>query len=193
MQLILASSSPYRRALLKRLRLPFHCVSPDIDETHNVGELPEALALRLAQEKTTLVSSRHAEALVIGSDQVASIDRQLLGKPGNFDAALVQLQRCSGRRLDFHTAVCLQGPGLEPQLASVPTRVYFRPLAESQLRRYLELDEPFDCAGSFRWESLGICLFERLESDDPSALEGLPLITLTDMLRKAGVDPLGHL
>ena len=191
MTLILASTSPYRRRLLERLRLPFECEPPGVEESPVAGESPRQLAARLARAKAAAVAGHRPEATIIGSDQVASIDGALLGKPGHFDAAFSQLRRCSGRCVEFTTGLCLLGPGDLALDTIVSTRVYFRELGEDRLKRYLELDQPYDCAGSFKWESLGICLFERLDSEDPTALEGLPLIALSGMLLQAGLDPLG--
>ena len=190
MKLILASSSPYRQALLRRLRLPFLSESPAIDESPRPGETPAALCVRLSLEKAKAVAVRHPRACVIGSDQVASLDGELLLKPGSAEVAVAQLTAASGRPVTFDTGVCLLAPEADPQVACVPTQVHFRCLSKSQLVRYVELDQPLDCAGSFKWESLGIALFERLEGDDPTALEGLPLIALCAMLRRVGIDPL---
>lgn len=191
MQLILASSSPYRRTLLERLKLPFSVLVPDVDESPRPAETGAALAARLSQEKAAAVARNHPDAVVIGSDQVPSLDGRFLEKPGSLEAAFSQLRASSGCRVEFDTGVCVIAPGREPTTASVSTSVYFRELTDDEIRRYLELDEPFDCAGSFKWESLGVALFERLQGDDPTALEGLPLITLCRMLREVGLDPLG--
>jgi MAF protein len=190
MKLILASSSPYRQGLLRRLRLPFESVAPAVDESPRSGEAPAALARRLSLAKAEAVAASHPGACVIGSDQVASLDGKLLFKPRTAARAVAQLSASSGRRVTFETGICLLAPGAEPQLDCVSTQVHFRSLTEMQLARYVELDQPLDCAGSFKWESLGIALFERLGGDDPTALEGLPLITLCDMLRRVGIDPL---
>lgn len=190
MQLILASSSPYRRALLERLGLPFSTVNPDVDETPRAGEPGAALAERLALQKASAVAEHYPDAAIIGSDQVSSLAGRFLQKPGNLDAAFAQLAASSGERVDFDTGLAVIAPGLSPLVTSVRTRVYFRELSDREIRHYLQRDEPFDCAGSFKWESLGIALFERLEGDDPTALEGLPLIALCRMLREVGLDPL---
>ena len=190
MDLILASSSPYRQALLKRLRLPFATASPDVDETPLQGEPPRELAIRLSRLKAETVAARQPGAVVIGSDQVASLGGQVLAKPGTPDVALAQLLSCQGRTVRFDTGICLLSPSHPPAAACIETLVTFRQLSEQQLRRYIELDQPLDCAGSFKWESLGISLFERLEGDDPTALEGLPLIALTRLLNEVGLDPL---
>lgn len=188
--LILASTSPYRRALLQRLRLSFTCVPPEIGEDPRAGEAPQALATRLAQEKALAVSRRHPAALVLGSDQVASLDAALFGKPGSAEAARRQLARCSGHCVRFDTAVALAQDHSLVASRCVAVDVQFRHLTAAEIARYVEVDTPLDCAGSFRWESLGVALFERLVSDDPTALEGLPLIAVCDMLRAAGINPL---
>ncbi len=188
--LVLASGSSYRRELLGRLRIPFDIASPDVDESPLPGELPDVLARRLAHTKAETIQARNLEAVVIGSDQVPSLDGEILHKPGNHERAREQLQRCSGQRLSFHTGLCVLSPGRPPQLDCIPFAVYFRELEDREIERYLALDEPYDCAGSFKWESLGISLFERLEGEDPTALQGLPLIALCRMLRAAGLDPL---
>ena len=183
--LILASTSPYRRELLQRLRLPFDCASPQVDETPLPGEAPDALARRLARAKAAEVAARHPGAWVIGSDQVADLDGRPLGKSGGRAAAIAQLSGMSGRVVDFHTAVCLRR-GDDEQLAVDLTRVRFRSLATDGIERYVDAEQPWDCAGSFKCEGLGIALFEAIESRDPTALVGLPLIALSGMLRQAG-------
>lgn len=188
--LVLASTSPYRRRLLERLRLPFTTTRPDTDETPAPGEAAEPLARRLAQAKSRSVSRVMPGAFVLGSDQTASLDAGLLHKPGAFDAAFAQLQRCSGRQVVFHTAVTLSRDDEVIASRCVTTTVEFRPLADGAIERYLRLDKPYDCAGSFRWEGVGISLFRALRSDDPTALEGLPLIVVAEMLRREGLDPL---
>lgn len=188
--LVLASTSPYRQRLLERLQLPFTTARPDTDETPLPGEEAQPLARRLAQAKCCSVSRAVPGALVLGSDQTASIDGGLLHKPGGFDAAFTQLQRCSGRQVVFHTAVSLCVDERLVDTACVATTVGFRRLSDREIQRYLALDEPYDCAGSFRWEGIGISLFRALRSDDPTALEGLPLIAVAGMLRARGLDPL---
>ncbi len=190
MTLILASSSPYRRRLLERLQLPFTTISPDVDESPLQNESGKALASRLAQEKAAAVFAQHPTAVVIGSDQVPCLGEALLHKPGSQAMARQQLALCSGRLVVFHTGLCVLAPGRAPLCCVVPFSVQFRHLTDSEIERYLLLDEPYDCAGSFKWESLGIALFERLEGNDPTALEGLPLIELCAMLRRRGFDPL---
>ncbi len=189
-RLILASSSVYRRELLSRLQLPFEAIAPDIDETPLPGETPPATALRLAQAKAAEIARREGAALVIGSDQVATLDGAHIGKPGNHENALGQLRKMRGRETIFHTALCLlDSRGAEPvvQLENVQTVVRLRDLPDNELDAYLRIEQPYDCAGSAKNEGLGIVLIESLRSDDPTALTGLPLIALTTMLRKAGV------
>jgi septum formation protein len=191
--IILASSSAYRRELLARLRLPFTSVAPDIDETPLAGEAPEDTALRLAREKAGAIARLHPGALVIGSDQVATLDGLQIGKPGDHARALAQLQLMRGRRVVFHTALCLWDGRTDPaaphavQVENIQTVVTFRDLPDAELDAYLRIEQPYDCAGSAKNEGLGIALLERIDSSDPSALTGLPLIALTGMLRRAGV------
>jgi septum formation protein len=186
-RLILASGSAYRRELLARLRLPFDVLVPDIDETPLAGELPEATALRLARAKAEAVAARAPGSVVIGSDQVATLDGLQIGKPGNHANALAQLQTMRGRRVVFHTALCLwDGRNGSAQLENVQTFVTVRDLPDAELDAYLRIEQPYDCAGSAKNEALGIAILERIDSSDPSALTGLPLIALTGMLRRAG-------
>ena len=185
--LILASTSRYRRELLARLGLPFESARPDTDETALPDEAPEALAQRLAQAKAHAIARLHPQAWVIGSDQVAACDGLLLGKPGGRDAALAQLRAASGHTVVFHTAVCVMRAVDDTcWLAGDRTHVQFRDLHDDELARYVDAEQPFDCAGSFKSEGLGISLFECIRSDDPTALIGLPLIALCGLLRKAG-------
>ncbi|GMG90725.1 Maf-like protein [Cupriavidus metallidurans] len=185
--LILGSSSPYRRELLSRLRIPFEVATPDIDETPLADERPAATALRLSRLKAEAIAVRHAGALVIGSDQVCTLDDQQIGKPGTHAKALAQLQLMRGRTVTFHSALCLlDGRTGEAQVADIQTRTTFRDLSDAELDAYLRLETPYDCAGSAKVEGLGIMLLERVESDDPTALIGLPLIALTGMLRHVG-------
>ncbi len=192
-RIILASGSAYRRELLGRLQLPFESISPDIDETAQPGEAPEATALRLAREKAAAIAARAPDALVIGSDQVATLDGLQIGKPGDHARALAQLQLMRGRQVVFHTALCLLDARLDPaapdavQVENVQTLVTFRDLPDAELDAYLRIEQPYDCAGSAKNEALGIALLERIDSSDPTALTGLPLIALTGMLRRAGV------
>lgn len=183
----MASTSRYRKELLERLRVRFITDSPDTDETPLPGESCAALALRLAEAKARSLSRRYPDALIIGSDQVADLDGRALGKPGRFAVALRQLQSMRGRTVVFHTAVALfDARDDRLRIASVPTTVAFRNLTDDHLTRYLELEQPYDCAGSAKVESLGIVLSERIESTDPTALIGLPLIALTSQLLDAG-------
>jgi len=195
LRLILASSSRYRKELLQRLHLPFEVRVPEIDETPLPGEAPEQTALRLAAEKARTVAATHTGALVIGSDQVATLDGRQIGKPGNHENALNQLRSMRGRSVVFHTALCLWDGTLEgdaaAQCENVQTRVVFRDLPDHELDAYLRLEQPYDCAGSAKNEGLGIALIERIDSTDPTALTGLPLIALTTMLRRAGVSFFG--
>lgn len=187
--LILASTSPYRRALLERLRLPFEVVAPAVDETPRRGESPMQTALRLAASKAEAVVSAAGGALIIGSDQVAVLDGQPLGKPGDHAAAVKQLQAMRGQRVVFHTALCLLNAASgRTQLENVPTSVFFRNFSDAQIEHYLRMEQPYDCAGSAKIEGLGIALVERIESDDPSALIGLPLMKLATMLRNEGIE-----
>ena len=189
-RLILASSSAYRRELLGRLQLPFEAIAPHIDETPLPGEAPAATALRLARAKAGAIAALHPGALVIGSDQVATLDGAQIGKPGDHARALAQLQTMCGREVVFHTALCLwDGRGAEPgvQVENVQVFVRFRDLPDAELDAYLRIEQPYDCAGSAKNEGLGIALLERIDSSDPTALTGLPLIALTGMLRRAGV------
>jgi septum formation protein len=186
-RLILASSSRYRRELLERLRVPFEVVVPGSDETPLSGETPAQTALRLAETKARDVARNAPDALVIGSDQVATIDGQQLGKPGNHAAALRQLQTMRGRTVEFHSALCLfDGLTGIARSVDVVTQVRFRDLPDAELQAYLHAEQPYDVAGSAKSEALGIVLLEAIRSDDPTALVGLPLIALTGMLRDAG-------
>ena len=191
--LILGSTSRYRRELLSRLRLPFTVVAPQVDETPRPGEAPAALALRLALEKAREVAARHPEAIVIGSDQVADLDGEAIGKPGTHERAVEQLRCMRGRRLVFQTGVAVLRPatGFEQALLA-PVRDSVRRLSDAEIERYLELEQPYDCAGSAKSETLGIALLDAIDSDDPTALVGLPLIRTCELLRQAGLDPIAH-
>ncbi len=190
-RLILASSSAYRQQLLSRLRLPFEAISPDIDETPLPEHTPAETALRLARAKAEAVACTNPDSLVIGSDQVATLDGEHLGKPGDHANALRQLQTMRGRDVVFHTALCLLDrrphASFEEQIDNVQTLVRFRDLSDAELDAYLRIEQPYDCAGSAKNEALGIAILEVIRSDDPTALTGLPLIALTTMLRRAGV------
>ena len=185
---VLASSSPYRRELLDRLGLDYSTVSPDIGESALPGDTPAALVERLAEQKARAVGATHP-GLIIGSDKVATIDNDILGKPGNHDSAIAQLTRLSGRQVTFQTGLCLlDTTHHELQVDVVPFTVQFRTLDSGQIERYLRAEQPYNCAGSFKSEGLGITLFEKMSGDDPTALVGLPLIRLTEMLGTAGVE-----
>ena len=190
-QLILASTSRYRRELLERLRLPFGVVSPDVDETALPGEAPPLLAQRLALAKARAVAQHHPNAVVIGSDQVADLDGEAIGKPGTHERAVAQLQRMRGHAVVFQTAVAVvcAAKGFAG-MALVPVTVRFRRLEDAEIERYLRAEEPYDCAGSAKAETLGIALLDAIESSDPTALIGLPLIKTCALLREAGIDPL---
>ena len=186
--LVLGSTSRYRRELLERFRLPFECAAPDVDETPQAGETPGALALRLALAKAQAVAAQFPNAVVIGSDQVADLNGQPLGKPLAHDKAVRQLRAMSGQTVQFHTAVavvCLASGFVQSDTAVV--RTVFRSLNDAEIERYLRAEEPYDCAGSAKSEGLGITLLDAIESDDPTALIGLPLIRTARMLRAAGV------
>jgi septum formation protein len=187
--LILASTSRYRRELLQRLRLPFDVVSPEVDETPLPGEAPAALALRLALAKARAVHVRRPGAVVIGSDQVADLDGEPIGKPHTHERAVAQLTRLSGRSVVFQTGVAVVAPGFERALLA-PVRVRFRALAPAEIEHYLRTEQPYDCAGSAKSETLGIALLDAIDSDDPTAVVGLPLIRTCALLREAGIDPL---
>jgi len=185
--LILASTSRYRRELLGRLALPFQVESPGVDELSVAGELPPARAARLARDKALAVARRHPAAIVIGSDQVAALDATLLEKPGDAERCRAQLATLSGKMTLFHTACAVIGLEAGIELAHTDTtRVVARALTGEEIDRYVEREQPFDCAGGFKAEALGIALFERIESTDPTALVGLPLIWLAGALRRAG-------
>lgn len=190
--LILGSTSRYRRELLERLRLPFDVVSPQVDETPLPGEAPADLACRLALAKARAVAAQHPHAVVIGSDQVADVGGEAVGKPGTHERAVAQLQRMRGQAIVFQTAVAVvrSDTGFEV-VQRVPVTVRFRDLSDAEIETYLRLEQPYDCAGSAKCETLGIALLAAIESDDPTALIGLPLIRTCDMLRAAGLDPLG--
>ena len=191
-RLILASTSRYRRELLQRLRLPFEVLAPGVDETPRAGETPAALAMRLALSKANAVAAGADDAIVIGSDQVAELDGRAIGKPGSHERAFEQLKRMSGRRVVFHTAVAVvrRDRGFERALLA-PVAVVFRHLSSDEIERYLRLDAPYDCAGSAKSEALGVALLDSIDSDDPTALIGLPLMRTCALLREAGLDPLG--
>jgi septum formation protein len=185
-RLILASTSIYRRELLERLRLPFETARPEVDENPRPGESPIALAERLAIAKAGAIAEREPAAFVIGSDQVAELDGRPLGQPGTRDGALAQLGAMSGRAVHFRTAVCVRHGEHAPRLAIDTTTVRFRSLSFAEIERYVDAEQPLDCAGSFKSEGLGITLFDAIETIDPTALIGLPLIATARLLREAG-------
>lgn len=187
-QLILASTSPYRRALLDRLQLEYVTASPEVDEARLPGEKASDLVLRLAQAKARAVAPRFPDGLIIGSDQVAALDDRILGKPLTHERAVEQLRMLSGRRLTFFTGVCLYNAAEARAHTDIVTvEVTFRELSDDTIERYLQREQPYHCAGSFKSEALGIVLVCAIEEDDPTALIGLPLIRLIDMLRTEGV------
>ena len=189
--LILASTSRYRRELLERLRLPFDVCSPQVDEAVLEGETPAQVSERLALAKARAVALKQPQAWVIGSDQMAELDGEAIGKPGTHERALAQLRRMSGRSVRFHTAVAVQRAASGYAGAALaPVKVRFRDLRDDEIEHYLRTEQPYDCAGSAKCETLGIALLEAIESDDPTALVGLPLIRTSALLRAAGIDPL---
>lgn len=186
--LVLASSSPYRRTLLDKLQLPYRCHSPDIDESPLPGETPQQLVMRLAEKKARAVATIYPDAIIIGSDQVAVINENIIGKPGNRENAIQQLQQASGKRVTFLTGLTvLNTSNNSIQTETIPFHVHFRLLNKQMIENYIDKESPLDCAGSFKSEGLGIVLFEKLEGDDPNALIGLPLIRLTSMLSHCNI------
>lgn len=188
-QIVLASTSPFRRELLTRLGLPFQTANPDTDESALNDEMPEATALRLSEAKARAVSARYPEALIIGSDQIACLDGQIFGKPGSHEKAVKQLQTMRGRTVNFYTGLCLLNAKTNRvQLCGVPTFVTFRKLTDDEIENYLQKEQPYNCAGSAKSEGLGIAVIAKIEGDDPNALIGLPLIALCDLLKKENVN-----
>ncbi len=188
MELVLASTSPYRRELLNRLGLTFATAAPSVDEARLPDESPEDLVRRLSEAKARAVAASHPNALIIGSDQVAVLDGKILGKPGDHANAVKQLRAASGKQVTFLTGLCLcNSASGAVQVDRVPFAVEFRALTPQQIENYLQREQPYNCAGSFKSEGLGISLFRRMAGDDPSALIGLPLIRLIDMLQREGV------
>ncbi len=186
--LILASTSPYRRELLGRLGLPFSVANPQTDESALPGEAPDALALRLSEAKARAVAGDHPDALIIGSDQVATVDGKIYGKPGTHERAVAQLRELSGKTVNFFTGLCLHNTRTgESLVRGVPTLVTFRQLSDAEIENYLQREPAYNCAGSAKSEGLGIALLAAMQGDDPNALVGLPLIALCDMLRQQGV------
>ena len=188
MKIVLASTSRYRRELLQRLQIPFSTANPNLEEAALAGELPEAMATRLATAKALAVATGHPDAVIIGCDQVAVSGGKIVGKPGNHENAVRQLQALSGRDAVFYTALCVHDAASNrTSTRVVPCRVKFRVLDDAVIQRYLEREQPYDCAGSAKSEGLGIALIERMEGEDPNALVGLPLIALVDLLGEHGV------
>ncbi len=186
--IVLASTSPYRQELLARLGLPFTVDNPQTDETPLPSEKPEALALRLSEAKARAVAQRHPGALIIGSDQVATVDGEIYGKPGDHARAVAQLRALSGKTVNFFTGLCLLDTRTDTaDVRGIATLVTFRPLDDGEIERYLAREPAYNCAGSAKSEGLGISLLSRLHGDDPNALVGLPLIALCDQLRRAGI------
>lgn len=187
-QIVLASTSPYRKQLLQKLGLPFQSDSPNVDETPLPGESPQQLVERLSRLKVKAVSEQYADALIIGSDQVATFAGKILGKPGTHEKAVLQLNEMSGQSVTFYTGLCLYNAQTgHEQLSCIPFTVHFKSLDKDRIERYLRKEQPYNCAGSFKSEGLGIALFEKLEGDDPNTLVGLPLIELVRMLEKEGI------
>ena len=187
--LLLASSSVYRRALLERLRVAFTTCNPAVDESAHAGESPRDTALRLALAKARAAAAANPQALIIGSDQVADLAGQPLGKPGNHHNAVLQLRALRGKSVIFHTALCVLNAATgRHQIDNVPSTVRFRDMSDAQIENYLRLEQPYDCAGSAKIESLGIALVDKIESDDPTALIGLPLMALVRMLKRENIE-----
>lgn len=190
-QLVLASTSPFRRELLDRLRLPFEVDAPNVDERQRHGEAPRTLVQRLAEAKARAVAPKFPGALIIGSDQVACIAGEILGKPGSRERAVAQLRQASGKEVIFETGLCLfDAEHDRAEVCCESYRVQFRSLSDAEISGYIDLEQPLNCAGSFKSEGLGVALFERMDGADPTSLIGLPLLRLLGLLRAAGVDPL---
>lgn len=187
-ELVLGSTSSFRKELLHKLGLPFSTAAPDVDETRHKGETPTDLVMRLSEAKARAVAEGYSEALIIGSDQVACVGEQILGKPGNRENAIAQLGAMAGKIITFYTGLCLLNSKTDrSQVLCEPFHVHFRQLSSAQIERYVDKEQPFNCAGSFKSEGLGITLFRKLEGDDPNTLVGLPLIRLVEMLDKEAV------
>jgi len=189
--LVLGSTSPFRKTILEKLNLPFECAKPNIDETALLNETPQALVERLAIEKAQAVANEFPNALIIGSDQVAVCDGEILGKPHNFDNGVKQLTKFSNKAVTFYTGLCvLDSANNSVKSLIEPFNVHFNPLTQTEIESYLHAEQPYNCAGSFKSEGLGICLFKKLEGDDPNTLIGLPLIKLVSLLKAQGLDVL---
>ena len=190
-QIVLASTSPFRRALLERFGLPFETAAPSVDEARLPGESPEETALRLSEKKARAVAAAYPQALIVGSDQVACLGKEIFGKPGTHENAIAQLRKMCGRSVHFHTGLCLYDTSKNvARLRNVPTLVTFRALSDEEIESYLQKERPYNCAGSAKSEALGITLLSKIESTDPTALIGLPLIALSEFLREEGINPL---
>ncbi len=191
--LVLGSTSPFRKTILEKLQIPFKCASPNINETTLQGESPQALVERLAIEKAKAVSLQYPNAIIIGSDQVAVCQGEILGKPHNFTNGVKQLSKFSNKSVTFYTGLCVYNSETDQVTSLVePFVVHFKPLSQNEIESYLQAEQPYNCAGSFKSEGLGICLFSKLEGEDPNTLIGLPLIKLVDLLKKHGVDVLAE-
>ena len=192
-ELVLGSTSPFRKEILNKLNIPFTCAKPNVDETAYENESPIDLVQRLAIEKAKAVAREFPDALIIGSDQVAMCDGEILGKPHNFENGVKQLQKFSNKTVAFYTGLCVYDSGLDYTTTLIePFLVHFNELSLSDIENYLHAEQPYNCAGSFKSEGLGICLFKRLEGDDPNSLIGLPLIKLVELLKQHGVDVLAE-
>lgn len=186
--LVLASTSPFRQEILGKLNLPFEVAAPNVDEKRLDNETPQQLVTRLSESKARAVADHYPDALIIGSDQVAVLDNDILGKPLNHENAFQQLKMASGNKVTFYTGLCLLNSATQnTQTRCIPFQVYFRELTDEQIEHYLQNDKPYNCAGSFKSEGLGISLFEKLEGDDPNTLTGLPLIELIRLLGNEGI------
>lgn len=191
--LVLGSTSIFRKMILDKLNLPFDCAKPNIDETALADETPQALVERLAIEKAQAVASEFPNALIIGSDQVAVCEGEILGKPHNFENGVKQLTKFSNKSVTFYTGLCVYNSATKQSYSLVePFIVHFNPLTLSEIENYLQAEQPYNCAGSFKSEGLGICLFKKLEGDDPNTLIGLPLIKLVSLLKQQGLDVLNE-
>ena len=191
--LVLGSTSPFRKSILEKLNIPFQCAKPDIDETPQINESSVALVERLAIEKAKAVARQHPDALIIGSDQVALCDDEILGKPHNFENGVIQLNKFSGKTVMFYTGLCVYDSKTKKTLSIVePFNVHFNVLSQQDIENYLHAEQPYNCAGSFKSEGLGIWLFKKLEGNDPNTLIGLPLIQLVALLKEHGLDVLAQ-
>lgn len=191
--LVLGSTSPFRKSILEKLNLPFECAKPNIDESALIGETPQALVERLAVKKAQAVTDKFPNALIIGSDQVAVCDGEILGKPHNFENGVIQLTKFSNKAVTFYTGLCILDSSSNTLKSIVETFiVHFNELSQTEIENYLKAEQPYNCAGSFKSEGLGICLFKKLEGDDPNTLIGLPLIKLVALLKQHGLDVLAQ-